>query len=384
MTKPSSLYRERFALTLDHEGVDRCPLDLGGTPQSTVEDEEVMRRLAAHLGLTGPAPADYDKFDRRILERFDIDLRRAGGLVPFVTQRNRTLSQTETIDCYGIRRRFSGLYWEIVDGPLRGATLDDVGKYQLPDVSQIPSDLLDDWSQRAKFLYESTPYVVVGEHPVLGVLELACWLCGYDHIMMMLALDPDFIHLLFGKILEFQKSIIREYYSRLGRYIHLTTSGDDFGTQRASFMSPAMWREFVKPYMRERIAYTAQFTEAVYMHHSCGAIFDLIADLIEIGVRILNPIQPGAAGMDPGRLKAAYGAALVFHGGLDTQEVLPSDEPARIAAAVENLLRIMNATRDGGYLFAPAHNLQRDVFPRAIASMYLAAAEAVAGAGTGA
>ncbi len=384
MTKPSSLYRERFALTLDHKGVDRCPLDLGGTPQSTVEDEEVMRRLAAHLGLTGPAPADYDKFDRRILERFDIDLRRAGGLVPFVTQRNRTLSQTETIDCYGIRRRFSGLHWEIVDGPLRCATLDDVGKYQLPDVSQIPSNLLDDWAQRAKFLHESTPYVVAGEHPVFGVLELACWLCGYDHIMMMLALDPDFIHLLFGKILEFQKSIIREYYSRLGRYIHLTTSGDDFGTQKAPFMSPAMWREFVKPYMRERIAYTAQFTEAVYMHHSCGAIFDLIPDLIEIGVRILNPIQPGAAGMDPARLKAAYGGALVFHGGLDTQEVLPSDEPARIAAAVENLLRIMNPTRDGGYLFAPAHNLQRDVSSRAIASMYFAAAEAVAGAGTGA
>ena len=91
--------------------------------------------------------------------------------------------------------------------------------------------------------------MVVAEHPVLGVLELACWLCGYDHVMMLLALDPEIIHLLFGRILAFQKSIIREYYGRLGAYIHLTTSGDDFGTQKGLFMSPRMWREFVKPYM---------------------------------------------------------------------------------------------------------------------------------------
>jgi len=372
MRAETSVYRERFALTLAHKPVDRCPLDLGGTPQSTVEEQEGIRELAGHLGFSGRAPDDYDKFDRRVLEYFDIDFRRVGALVDFQTKRTRRVSETEVIDCYGIRHRFGGLYWEIVEGPLRGATLDDLARYELPEVGQIAVNL-DALGERARAVYEQSPYVIVGEHPVYGVLELACWLCGYDHIMMTMALEPEFIHALFRKILAFQKRVIKEYYGRLGRWMHVTTSGDDFGTQKALFMSPQMWREYVKPYMRERIAYTAQFTDAVYMHHSCGAIFEIIPDLIEIGVRILNPIQPGARGMEPERLKAAYGDEMVFHGGLDTQQVLPSNDVERIKGAVRHLLEVMSPMTSGGYIFAPAHNVQRDVRPEAVARMYEAA-----------
>jgi uroporphyrinogen decarboxylase len=376
MSTVNSPYRERFAATLAHQPVDRSSIDLGGTPQSTVEDPATIRALAAHLGLAGDAPGDYDKFDRRILELFDIDFRRCGDLVDYTTARNRRLSESEYVNAYGIRYRFSGMYWEIVDGPLRGASREEIAAYELPTLADTDLGQFDLWAERARALYEGTPYVVVAEHPVLGVLELACWLCGYDHVMMLLALDPEIIHLLFGRILAFQKSIIREYYGRLGPYIHLTTSGDDFGTQKGLFMSPRMWREFVKPYMKERIAYTAQFTDAVYMHHSCGGIYDIIPDLIEIGVRILNPIQPAAAGMDAARLKAVYGQQIVFHGGLDTQEVLPSNDMARIDAEVARLLGIMHPQEDGGYIFAAAHNLQSDVTPASIARMYRAALRA--------
>lgn len=370
MRTPDSIYRERFRLTLEHRPVDRCPIDLGGTPQSTVEHPGDVVALARHLGFRSPPPSDYDKFDSRILERFDVDFRRCGELLSFETGRARRLSPTEITDCWGIRRRLTGLYWEIVEAPLPGATKDDVAAFEFPLPSQLRPGLLDDLAARAQRLFTQTPFVVVGEHPVFGVLELACWLCGYDHVMAMMALDPEFIHLLFGKILAFQKAIIREYYSRLGPYLHITTSGDDFGTQKALFVSPQMWREFVKPYMRERIAYTAQFTDAAYLHHSCGAIADIIPDLIEIGVHILNPIQPGAAGMEPASLKAEFGDRLVFHGGLDTQQVLPSNDPLRIESAVEALLTAMNPRETGGYIFAPAHNLQHDVSPSAITVMY--------------
>ena len=372
MSTDTSRYRERFAATLAHQPVDRPPIDLGGTPQSTVDDERLISSLAAYLGFAGERPADYRKFDRRILEHFDVDFRRVGDLVPFVTDRIRAISATEHIDCYGIRHRFSGAYWEIVEGPLQNATIDEVAAYTFPTVEQIPPELPELWEAEARRLYQETPYVIVGEHPVFGMLELACWLCGYDHIMLMLALDPEFIHLLFGKILAFQQAVIRRYYARIGRYIHLTTSGDDFGTQHGPFMSPAMFREFVYPYLRARIAYTAQCTDAVYLHHTCGAVFDLIPDLLAAGVRILNPIQP-AAGMDPVRLKATYGDRLTFHGGLDTQAVLPSNDPAIIAAAVASLLAAMHPNHDGGYIFAPAHNLQHDVTPASVACMYDAA-----------
>ena len=371
--KNNSVYRERFALTLAHQSVDRCPIDLGGTPQATIEDEQSIRRLAAFLGFTGDPPADFDRFDRRILEHFDIDFRRVGNNVKFDTGRYRGVSDTELINEYGIRYRLIGSYWEMVESPLNEATMDDLAAYAFPTIDQMQLGPFEDWERRAKFLFEQTPYVVAAEHPVFGVLELACWLCGYDYLLMMMALDPEFVYLLFDRILEMQKFVIREYYGRLGRYIHLTTSGDDFGTQRGLFMSPQMWREFVKPYMKERIEYTAKFTDAVYMHHSCGAIFDIIPDLIEIGVGILNPIQTTAAGMDPVGLKQAYGKDIVFHGGLDTQEVLPSNDFRKIDKAVEELLAIMNPKRTGGYIFAPAHNLQSDVSSAAIARMYEAA-----------
>lgn len=366
----TSIYRERFAATLAHQPVDRCPRDLAGTSLTTLAGPGACERLAQWLGFTGAAPDDYGPFDRRILEHWDIDFRRCGGLPSFATGRERRISDIEFADCYGIIQRYTGLYWEMVGGPLYGADKDAVAAYQFPTIEQLPVDLLDGWAARARALYTETPYVVVGEHPVLGVLELACWLCGYEHLMTMLALDPEFAHLLFGKILAFQKMVIREYYGRLGSFLHMTSSGDDFGTQRGLLISVPMWREFVRPYMQDRIAYTARFTDAAYMHHSCGAIFDLVPDLTEIGVRILNPIQPAAAGMQARRLKECYGQRIVFHGGLDTQQVLPSNDPRLIGEAVRDLLEAMHPWRDGGFIFAPAHNIQPDVSPAAIAAMY--------------
>ena len=85
MEDRSSIYRERTALTLEHKPVDRCPIDIGGTPQSTVETQAGLEGLTGHLGYEGPAPAEYNKFDRRVLEHFDVDFRRAGEMVSFET-----------------------------------------------------------------------------------------------------------------------------------------------------------------------------------------------------------------------------------------------------------------------------------------------------------
>jgi uroporphyrinogen decarboxylase len=370
-TDRSSIYRERFTATMQHQPVDRSPIDLGGCPQATIISRRLEAGLVAELGYADAAPASggYDWLDPRILAAFDVDFRSTGGIVSFRTPRNRT-TPNGYVNEFGVRYQYAEPYADIVESPLYGATIDDVAAYEFPTLAQMADPgQIERWAQAARYWREESPFVVIGEHPVFGVLELACWLCGYDHLMMMLVLDPEFVHLLFGKILAFQKEGIRAYYEPLGRYLHITTSGDDFGTQRGPFMSPAMWREFVKPYFRERIAYTARFTDAVYLHHSCGSIFDIIPDLAEIGVGILNPIQP-VAHMEPERLKAAYGDRIVFHGGLDTQEVLPSGDPRTIDAAVGRLLRAMAPQASGGYIFAAAHNLQADVAPAAVARMF--------------
>lgn len=364
-----SIYRERFAATLAHQAVDRCPIDLTGCPQATVVSDDLWPGLADELGLAGERATDYAHGDHRVVKAFDADFRRVGGFFDFATGREHATADG-FVNAYGMRYRFAHPYADIVEFPLDGATIDDIAAYEFPSMAQMSNAAnLDHWEADARFWYEETPYVVVSEHPVWGVLEMACWLCGYAYMMEMLASEPECVHLLFGKILAFQREITQLYYTRVGRYCHITTSGDDFGTQRGPFMSPAMFREFVKPYFQQRIAYTHEFTDAVYLHHSCGSIYDIIPDLAEIGVGILNPIQP-VAQMAPDALKAAYGERIVFHGGLDTQEVLPSNDPQRIDEAVEQLLTAMRPRESGGYIFAAAHNLQSDVPPSAVVRMF--------------
>lgn len=365
----NSIYRERFLATMAHQAVNRCPINLTDCPQATVISDELWQLIAAELGFSGLAPTDYPHGDSRVLAAFDADFRRVGGFFRFATGRERA-TPDGYINEYGMRYRYSAPYSDIVEYPLYGATIDDVAAFQLPTMNQlINPGILDNWEAEARYRYEETPYVIVSEHPVWGVLEMACWLCGYDYMMEMLALEPEFVHLLFGKILHFQKDITALYYQRVGRYCHITSSGDDFGTQRGSFMSPKMFREFVKPYKKARIEYTHQFTDAIYLHHSCGSIFDIIPDLIEIGVGILNPIQP-VSFMDPAELKKAYGTQVVFHGGLDTQQVLPANNPQEIQKAVANLLNAMRPQQTGGYIFAAAHNLQDDVPAAAVVKMF--------------
>ena len=273
---------------------------------------------------------------------------------------------------WGVVRAWTGQYWDIVESPLRGATVDDLDAYPWPDPPRcIDEAALEAYRCEARRLWDETDYVVVAEHPVYGVFELACWMCGFDDFLWRLAGDRPFVTRLFDRLLALQKAFIRPYYQALGPFIHLTTSGDDFGTQTGPFMAPATFRKLVVPYFAERIAFTHEFTGAYFWHHTCGSVFDLLPDLIEAGVDILNPVQPGAKKMEPERLKAAYGDRLCFHGGFDTQGVLPFGTPEQIEAEVG---RVMAALKPGGgYIFSAAHNIQTDVPVENILTMYRAA-----------
>jgi uroporphyrinogen decarboxylase len=273
---------------------------------------------------------------------------------------------------WGVVRAWTGQYWDIVHSPLKGATINDLDQYPWPDPGQwIKEAELLAYRQEAKRLWEETEYVVVAEHPVYGVFELGCWMCGFDDFLLRVAGEPDFVRRLFDILLELQKAFIRPYYQATGDYIHLTTSGDDFGMQTGPILSPKAFRSLIKPYFAERIAYTKTFTKGYFWHHSCGSVHALIPDLMECGVEILNPIQPGAFKMEPERLKADYGSGLTFHGGFDTQNVLPFGTEAEIEAEVA---RVVNALKPGGgYIFSAGHNIQGDVPAQNVLAMYQAA-----------
>jgi uroporphyrinogen decarboxylase len=97
------------------------------------------------------------------------------------------------------------------------------------------------------------------------------------------------------------------------------------------------------------------------MLHSCGNVRPFISRWIEMGLDILDPIQPNAAGMSPKELKADFGSKLTFHGGIDLQHILPYGSVAEVRQHVADYIQAL--APGGGYILAPAHNVQSDVPP---------------------
>lgn len=358
--------REAFRAILAHRTPDRVLLDLAGCPLSGLSPE-AADSLTQYMGYTGTPEENLE----RLLCDLDIDTRGVGYIFRPEKSLYRTLSDTAYIDEWGIERRYTGLYWDIVNAPLAHLETEDLDDYPWPDPDTIPQSEIDAIAERARFFHEETDYVVCAHHPVYGVFELGCWMCGFEEFMVRMAIDKPFVHRFCEIILNYQKRVTERYYPAIAPYIDYTSSGDDFATQTDLFASPEMFAELIMPYFKERVDCTKQFTDAAFLHHSCGNVSRLIPQLIDSGVDILNPIQPTGAPMQPSRLKADFGSRIVFHGGLDTQSVLPGGTKESVAEAVNNLLDVMQP--GGGYIFAAAHNLQADVPAENIIAMFRAA-----------
>lgn len=318
-------------------------MDLESTDMTGIDGGP--RRLAPLLGVR--PGVDDAATDEAVLQALDTDIRCVGGVLSPQSPLARKVSETEFIDCWGIGYQFNGHHFEMVGRPLAGATIDDLQRYPWPDPEKIDPGHIAFLRDRARYLREQTPYVVCGRHPMFGVMELGCWMCGFDDFLYRMAGEPEFVHAFFERILAYQKRVNEIYYGAIGRYIHFTSSGDDFGMQTGPIISPTMFRDLVGPYLGERIRHLRQFTEAFYFQHTCGAVRPLIPELIRLGVDILNPIQPHARDMEPERLKADFGDQLTFYGGIDTQQLLPRGTPE----AVSRMLMLVMVGRRQGNLF---------------------------------
>ena len=365
--------RERFLAAVSHKKVDRAVFDLYGSPQTMIDSKRVIEDMKKILGIEG----EYDGpgfVDERILLKLNIDTRMTGGMPSPPNDalwkwRYMDYADKYSVGIWGIGYARGEGNFEQVKRPLQDKTLDEIKTFPFPKASDIDKSVFEQYRLHAKNLYENTDYAVIAQHPCFGVFEIGCWMFGFDDFLYRLAGEPETVHWFFGEILKYQKEVIKLYYGAIGEYIQGTTSGDDFGTQHGTFMSVKMFDELVLPYMKERIRYTKTFTDAYFQHHTCGSVFRLIPSLIECGVDILNPIQPNAFEMDPGRLKAEYGDRISFWGGIDTQDLLVNDPPERVSGEVRRILSIFGT--DGGYILSPAHCIQDDVPARNVVAIYL-------------
>jgi uroporphyrinogen decarboxylase len=185
-----------------------------------------------------------------------------------------------------------------------------------------------------------------------SLYERAWTLRGLENLLIDFLDHPAFVHELFAAIADYNIAQVEE---ALKYDIDAVYFGDDWGQQHGLQMGPATWREFVYPVLR-RMYEVVRDAGKFVMIHSCGDVDELFDDLIEIGLNCFNPFQPEV--MDIYRLLPAYRGRLAFHGGMSTQRVLPFGSPDEVRAETERLLAL---GREGGYIFAPAHDVEGDV-----------------------
>jgi uroporphyrinogen decarboxylase len=148
-------------------------------------------------------------------------------------------------------------------------------------------------------------------------------------------------------------------------------TGDDVAAQGAMMMSPAMWREMVKPHL-QKVYDVGKKHKLWIAHHCCGALRPIIPDLIEMGLDVLNPVQGNCPGMDPFELKREFGQELSFMGGVDTQDLLPNGTEKDVRRETSRLIEGMTSD-GGGYILAAAHTIPPETPDENIFAMYDAA-----------
>ena len=198
-------------------------------------------------------------------------------------------------------------------------------------------------------------------------LELPALVRGWEGMFLDMATRPEWAHFLSRKFTDFYK----EDYTRAADATHgridLYLLISDLGSQHGPLISVPMFREFVAPYLREMIDCIHGLGGKV-LFHSCGLIRPLIPDLIELGIDVLDPIQPVGPEMSPEQLKAEFGDRLSFHGGIDMQRLLPHGTVDDVRTEVRRYCDVLG--RDGGYILGPAHLFQPDVPPENILATY--------------
>lgn len=373
--------RERVIATINHKQPDRVPLDIGGTLATTMH-QAVYDELKRKLGI-------MDKSD----EILELALQTAiiseemlkvlhGDVVGIYSKPPKNwkmvidIEDNSYVDEWGIRYRMprNGWYFEMIDHPLKDATVASLNNYDWPD--PYDEGRFEGIKEKAKYFYDNTNFAItVGCTFGGGILQDGAWLVGFEKWFYSLADSPDLTEKIMDKILEFHIGYWDAMLSRIGRYVQVVVLGDDLGTQDSLFISPNLYRRIVKPRHKKLVDAIKSKADVKVLLHSDGAIREIIPDIIECGIDILNPIQVSARGMEDTKvLKEEFGDRLVFWGGgCDTQRVLPFGNSNDVREEV--IKRMDDLKPGGGFVFAPVHNIQPGVPIENVLTLYETALE---------
>ena len=371
--------RERLLASLNHREPDRIPIDLGGTPTSTIS-VGALENLKSHLGIHSEtkmmSPVFMTAFPGDdLIKRFCIDVKMVTSKPP-ASFRLQSTPEGRVKDEWGIvyqKHEIAQTHFIIEsEAPLHHVTgKDEIDHYPWPD----PTD-----PSRVQGLrgiaktYREEGFGVVANTSLL-IMTQAQWMRGLEQFMLDTVLNPTLLEYMMDKILDIMTEMARHLLEEVGDYADVVVMGDDLSHQRGLTYSPEMYRRLLKPRHKRIVEFLkAHAKHAKILYHCCGGVEPLISDLIDLGIDALNPVQVAAKGMeDTRKLKGLYGKDLTFWGGIDTQWALPFGTTEDVRAEVRR--RIEDLAGGGGFVLGAVHNIRPEVKPENICALFDAALE---------
>lgn len=383
MSNTTMSSRERFYKAVNHEEPDRIPINFGGCAQSTLLHTEpkfpAVTKLYEHLGITnfeypetGPIANQVYNMDERVMDRFGSDFRLIMPNGGPIDQHEDGSITIRGVSC-GLRARRIGIYDDIFEHPLTNITTKKgIEEYPYWPTDEDFKNLAEGKVEEIKKLHEETDKVILEDlykpYPHLMYSLLA----GYDKWMIDLKTEPDFYFALSDKLFKIGLKVVEHWIGPIGKYLDVVSTYDDLGMQTGPLLSPDDYVTYLKPYEKRMNEHIRKYTDAKLYRHSCGSVYDFIPHLIDIGVEILNPVQPLAKNMEPWRLKKEFGKDLTFFGGIDTQQLLYKNEQ-EVRDGVRDVIRTY--APGGGFIFASSHNIEPDTPTENIPAMFETALE---------
>ncbi|HOB91439.1 MAG: uroporphyrinogen decarboxylase family protein [Bacillota bacterium] len=331
--------KERVLAAISHQEPDRVPINYIANPG-------INARLMKHYGF---GTDEVDAF----LDALGVDFRSVGPR--YVGPRLHPEVPGRNVDpLWGIRTRWvehqSGGYWDYCDFPLRTATVEEVAEWPMPS----PADF--DYSGVEEACKRYSQYAVVAGNPGLAdIINSTGMIRGTEQVLVDLILDEPAGLLYIDRRLDIMLEVTRRTLEAAKGGIDLLWIGEDLGMQNGPLISLELFRKHIRPRHQKFVDLAKSFDIPV-MIHSCGSSSWAYDDFIDMGIQVIDTLQPEAKDMSPAYLKEHYGDKLAFHGCISTAGAVAYGTVEDVKKEVMEILDIMKP--NGGYCLAPTHCLQ--------------------------
>lgn len=349
MKKPM-LPKERVLATFAHAEPDRVPVNYFG-------NQGIDARLKAHFGTSDLHGA------------LGIDFRSVGA--PYRGPKLHDDKGPIKVDIWGMHRRWvehdTGGYWDLCEWPLAHAGLEEIMAWPMPNPDHF------DYSGVRKDCEAVGKYCVwAGGAGWPDVINGCGMLRTMEQVLVDLITDDEAGLALIDRRNAIQLEIARRTLEAARGGVDLLFLGEDLGTQRGPTVSVELFRRHIRPRIQPYVDLARSYGIPC-MIHCCGSSSWAFDDFIEMGIGIVDTLQPEAADMAPAYLKSRYGKKLAFHGAISTAGPLAYGSTKDVEAVVRETLEIMMP--GGGYVLSPTHQIQDNTPTENVLAMYKAARE---------